>query len=270
MTSKKPAKAKQTHTKHKPEGSKRPLGHETALPALDQFQDPHAGQSNKADAAYSTNTSQNSQEITKPFRRIELVNIVLTLIFSGLLVIATWTYTIYSRKQLDAVTEQARLMNEGLKESVKTRELENAAFIGTKGAKWNQPLHVGEWQKISVTIINTGKTPAFNLKVEQGWVFQEAEPTDLNMQQRGPASGIATVIPGVDNLIEFYIPNLTEEDVSAITNFKKLITVYGKIKYDDIFGKPHWTNFCLTHHPTTEVFDICTKGNESDYQYQKH
>jgi hypothetical protein len=187
----------------------------------------------------------------------------LPIILSGLVLIAIMVQAYIYKKQWDA-------MQEGLKETRVSRELENAAFVGTKGASFpDGGLHIGQWQRIHVTLINTGKTPAFNLRVTQGWGIGPLGPSDFVPPNAGLApKGQSTVMPNYDALVAFTIPDVTQEDLNAINNFQRFIYVWGTIDYDDIFGKPHWTRFCLMHHPTTNVFDSCGHWNECDYQYQ--
>jgi hypothetical protein len=160
-------------------------------------------------------------------------------------------------------------MKEALRETRISRELENAAFVGIKSAKLDEPLHVGPWQKITIIIIDSSRSPAFNLNVKQDWALQAKEPSDLTPRSPDQPARKGTVTPGVDSAIHFWIPNLTSQDVDDVTNFRKLIYLFGKIEYDDIFGKHHWTSFCLSHHPTTQDLDVCVNGNDSDYQYRK-
>lgn len=162
-------------------------------------------------------------------------------------------------------------MQEGLRETRISREIENAAFVGTTTTTLvSGPLQAGEWLQIHVHVVNTGKTPAFNLiVVHQGWMMSPIDPSQfIAPPTESVPKGRSTVTPGADNVVSFWIPKLTQEDVDAINGFQKFIYIWATIEYDDIFGKHHWTKFCLMHHPTMITFDSCAHGNECDYQYR--
>lgn len=184
------------------------------------------------------------------------------IILNFLILVVIAGHAFYFQVQWDA-------MKAALKETRISRELENAAFVGIKSGKLDEPLHVGTSQKITIIILDSSRTPAFNLNVQQDWALRASEPPDLTPRPMDQPARKGTVTPGVDSAIHFWIPNLTAQDVDDITNFRKFIYVFGKIEYDDIFGNHHWTNFCLQQHPTTQDMDVCVNGNDSDYQFKK-
>jgi hypothetical protein len=74
--------------------------------------------------------------------------------------------------------------------------------------------------------------------------------------------------PGVDCTYGFRIPEVTQEDVGLINSAQKYIIVWAKLEYEDIFGNPHWTTFCLLYNVLNKAFNPCGHGNECDYQYK--
>jgi hypothetical protein len=63
---------------------------------------------------------------------------------------------------------------------------------------------------------------------------------------------------------------ISKEDVAAISADKKRIYADGTVLYSDSFGKPRWTNFCMTTNfkrlsEDNGGFDICPIHNSADW-----
>lgn len=188
-----------------------------------------------------------------------LANIGVNVLIFAAIVVQAYIY----RKQWQA-------MQAGLQEARMSREIENAAFIGMKGAIFEKPpLRAGERQRIIATIINTGRTVALNYRVEQGHSISAMGLLDFippftdGVNPDPPRM----VIPGVDSSLSFWIPALTQTDIDLLNGAKKYLIVWAKIEYEDIFGNPHWTTFSLFHHPGTTIFHPCAHGNDCDYRH---
>jgi hypothetical protein len=165
--------------------------------------------------------------------------------------------------------QQWHVMQEGLKETRISREIENAAFVGVKDHLIESPpLHIGS-NKIDIGLVNSGRTPAFNVTTIQ----------DQSISPIGPVQFIPTLpvsvamVPGtilsptVSTGVAFFV-SLTEEQVTAITERKLFLYVWGIVNYADIFGHKHWTRFCMVYHQGARRLNSANHGNESDYQHQ--
>jgi hypothetical protein len=154
------------------------------------------------------------------------------------------------------------------------------------------PLQDGSPIVMQVRIINSGKTPAFNV---QGLVIinllKETEEPDFNY-----APGIhpkysinaGTAIPNVPNDLSWPVlpkrvpenkpikPILTTKAIrDGIQSGNLYIVVHGRITYDDIFGVGHWIKFCNYAHNAVRLpaskatADTCGPYNDVDKNEEK-
>jgi hypothetical protein len=56
----------------------------------------------------------------------------------------------------------------------------------------------------------------------------------------------------------------TSDEVSAIREGTARLTVYGIVRYDDVFGKPHWTKFCTEFPVIQSGTRGCAHYNSAD------
>jgi hypothetical protein len=129
--------------------------------------------------------------------------------------------------------------------------------------------------KVQVNIKNTGKTPAFNVKM---WAIarqtKDKSLPDLKSEletKKEYLDGVRIIMPGPEN---GYQPEWADKskgeervflDQSILDEIKsgQAIFVYRRIDYDDVSGDPHWTTYCsqLNH---GEIWITCEKYNETD------
>jgi hypothetical protein len=129
----------------------------------------------------------------------------------------------------------------------------NVMVSKSKLAVGDERLHV-----TSVTITNTGKTPAMNVV---GHLLVE-------VVSNGSQPHFTGGIPHVGYIAGALIPNdpqeseirrlrfksghsgeveespLTPEERLALSDGRAWLATYGRIEYDDVFKKSHWTQFC--------------------------
>jgi hypothetical protein len=57
-----------------------------------------------------------------------------------------------------------------------------------------------------------------------------------------------------------------QAEINDYLGRKRSLYIHGKVSYQDIFGKDHWTTFCAFHEYGTHLgkFTLCGKGNEVD------
>jgi hypothetical protein len=130
---------------------------------------------------------------------------------------------------------------------------------------------------IPTELINTGKTPAKNVhgNIVVG-VFKKGEPLDFTYSPGYAHYGVAagTIFPGGKIVESFegikhgheraesiiFTPAMKADLFSA----RSFIVVHGRIEYNDIFGKDHWTTYCrYVLHPEL-ISDECTRYNDTD------
>jgi hypothetical protein len=130
------------------------------------------------------------------------------------------------------------------------------AWVSVKVATYAPPLAngmpstgfvVGQNFDIRVTVRNTGRTPALNVRTvtaKQGieknnGTFMRPNVNYLN----GSFVTAGNITPDGETFSDFVAP-FTAEDLDRIMSDKVRIFVHGRVEYDDVFGIHHWTDFC--------------------------
>jgi len=57
---------------------------------------------------------------------------------------------------------------------------------------------------------------------------------------------------------------LTHPEIDAIKSGSLLVVMYGTLKYDDVFGTPRVTDYCVVYTPDTNGFSSCNKYNRAN------
>ncbi len=127
-------------------------------------------------------------------------------------------------------------------------------------------------QSNSVTFVvkfkNSGRTPAFDLQTTAGQV-QINPPYDERNLPPDVSRGIASLDNRPPEYQNIMAPN--EELVMAVKSVddqptidrKRTSYIYGKIWYNDIFKRPHWTTFCGMYE-TNKIFRAAGFHNSCD------
>jgi hypothetical protein len=217
---------------------------------------------------------------------------ILSIVFSGLLLVATTVYAWFAGGQWQA-------MDASLKEIRQNRELEYRAYIGAKGAVFQQRPDNAAWGFVVLTSVNTGRTQPKGgayIKREVRWLNEppkdDAAVSDVSAGSKLP------YMPNIEyNTIMGQIPShvadILAENAKATspsagpvkqpgptpsptpTVIASLIPteapqfgpgwyLWGYIKYFDIFDKEHTTKFCFYNRPGTTGFAICPSFNDSN------
>lgn len=124
-----------------------------------------------------------------------------------------------------------------------------------------------------VVIMNSGETPAYNL-IHWGALElcspQEQDavlviPTPLDRSQNAN-----TLPPGGVNSKGLFRPaKMTPAEIADVVAGRKLLYLYGRIEYDDIFGRRRFTNYRLSFSHSWPPYgsislNFSQRGNESD------
>ena len=94
--------------------------------------------------------------------------------------------------------------------------------------------------------------PDFNAIVEAGTHSERGSVLAPNTE--GTGRKIQTLGGGV----------LEAEHVARIENGEYVVTVFGRIKYEDIFGCAHWTTFCFRYAKENSWYAYSDYYNEAD------
>ena len=146
---------------------------------------------------------------------------------------------------------------------------ENAGLFEGLTLPTPEPTHAGE-PGIVLAFKNSGQTPAFQY-VSWAQIAVE-EPAKIN---RLAAPSLKPIFPasiGANGLITkaiWFGRPLTTDEIADVSVAKKLIVVYGRLEYRDLFDRPHWTNFRLQYAGRfpplpNAIFNFSETGNSSD------
>ncbi len=183
----------------------------------------------------------NDKLTNKEWKWVELSTLIVEILgFGGLI----W-YCVVSQKELNVFDSERKTM-------------ETEAIMGQRAwvsAEPKEIVMVGPFTAfVQVHVINTGKTPAFNvsnvvtcagpLKLYSNII---SKPDDL------PQRGSGMIPPGQDSIL-----HTSPIDRTLIED----CFVKGTVWYDDIFGKHHWSQFC--YFTTNGQFAATPDHNTSD------
>lgn len=129
----------------------------------------------------------------------------------------------------------------------------------------------GEEPLTTITFRNVGQTPALNVKFRfdsQICPFDD-EPAEVDVQDGlgGSKSNIGARGIFVSHLAS---ATLTEHFFKSVKDGKSALFANGMVRYDDIFGRPHFLRFRLAYtgqsiSDGTTAMETCRNGNTTDW-----
>jgi len=137
-----------------------------------------------------------------------------------------------------------------------------AADMSTPEVQWGSRL------KLSIPLSNSGRTPARHVKIEfdssvnpRGKTFKADYRPNADA---GPQS-VPVIQPGARHYINAVrVQPFTGEEESGIGSGEMLLVVYGRITYDDVFGRNHKTTFAYRWVPALSVWRALDTNNDAD------
>jgi len=150
-----------------------------------------------------------------------------------------------------------------LNASIEAARTDQRAWFGIKEITLANPLAVGKPVNISILGLNTGKTPALELSMEEIRIGPSETARDRDLVIKG----IDREVVAPNNTDLFYeTATYSDESVKGIMAGVIPIYVRGSLEYQDIFGATHVTTFCAYYPangpPTaTGRFFNCKTGN---------
>jgi len=129
-------------------------------------------------------------------------------------------------------------------------------------------IEAGRLSDIRVTITNTGRTPAINVRVADS-----REPVTKDKSGRfllpKPIYRTADYVPSGnippsgEIYSDFVSDIITQEDMNRITSQGVRIYIHGRIEYWDVYGVEHWLTFCNYLLPLGG-YAVCEENNDID------
>ncbi|HEV3041729.1 MAG TPA: hypothetical protein VHA33_28445 [Candidatus Angelobacter sp.] len=137
-----------------------------------------------------------------------------------------------------ASEESARLAAEGM-------QLAQRAYLSVVELQYSQVPSVNKTLGVNVILRNPGNSPAMNIRIAESIDIRISVSTMPLTYPDHPDQGFDAA-PGTDIVREYHYA-VTQEHVDAIANDTKRLYVWGWARYNDIFGKEHWTKWCYEY-----------------------
>jgi hypothetical protein len=200
--------------------------------------------------------------------RVQVATLVALVVYAVFMYFQ-WQETINATDTAQQAVHEARLTRQQSQQAfyatVNQFHLEQRAWIGVLGVG-NLKVKVGESPQASVIVVNSGKTPAVYVKqIISGNILPKGQSSFI--YKSSPAEKSQSVIqPGMNVRIDFPAnePPVTQTSADDIKYGRATFHIYGKITYQDVFGKEHYTTFCFIVTPDLTSTEWCAEYNDSD------
>ena len=197
---------------------------------------------------------------------------IIGLIFDGVVAVATVVgiyFLVVQLGQTEAALNEARQATLEAKESNRLtregQERETRAWVGLQSGQF-QPVKAGEPAHGTLTVINGGSTPAFNVALASG-VLTHAQSIyvfPLKFEpQKNTVPAQAILFPGMTATHNFATSfPVMPVHLDSFNRGAFVFYVVGQIEYDDVFGKHRVTDFCMLVNNTGRT-NFCPAQNQA-------
>lgn len=134
------------------------------------------------------------------------------------------------------------------------------AWLAVTEIKINRrsPSPLPQW--VTTTVTNTGQTPAMNVRTFQKWLVAADLPDELGYEDEDTPSAIGSIGSGVFASLLAELTYRNGEPLQ-IDDGGKRIFLYGRVRYNDVFGGDGETRWCSVYDPATQNFRWFTDHN---------
>jgi hypothetical protein len=162
--------------------------------------------------------------------------------------------------------------------SRRAMEIDQRAWVGTNVVGIvNAPIEANKPIIVGVNYLNTGKTPALEVDAFMNppeLMVSSAAQFNFSKFNPPPGKGNSVLFPGASNHLQEAVREIPhgvpQPLIEDIKNGATTISVYGTIRYHDIFSKEeHWTHFCLLYSAPKNGFVYCNTYNDTDDGHTK-
>lgn len=145
-------------------------------------------------------------------------------------------------------------------------EISERAYVGITSVVMDKDLVDGQESKITVTIANGGRTPAFSMTTRHYYAWRSKAISIPRTY--APLDTVSTdiLIPNVQIIqASVKVANLHEPAITLIRNGQFVLDAYGITEYTDVFKKKRTTKYCFRYDPANPTaFIVCPEGNEAN------
>ena len=187
------------------------------------------------------------------------------------------------REATEASTKAADAATEQVAASKQSTQLDQRAWISIAAVRMiPNPPQPGKPITVEVGLKNTGKTPARNVVVagvvepgEPGklplFTYNERERVSLGVMAPTPSGhyfDVSYALVVTRRISTGEEAPATPEIIEQLESGKTTFYAHGRISYTDIFGKSHWTTYCVLFHrdqaPGSEFVFAATHNDMGD------
>lgn len=167
-----------------------------------------------------------------------------------------------------AAASAARAARDSVKLSSDIAERQLRAYVLIERAALSRhPDRKEDFWAIHIIVKNSGQTPAYKMRAKTEKRFIQNGPEIMELSDESMSHPIITIAPGHDYTIRMAF-NEFPKSLNLWETFKNegfRAYVYGRIDYEDAFGKPRFLTFQMVHgcEPIHE-FGMCDKGNDAN------
>jgi hypothetical protein len=160
-----------------------------------------------------------------------------------------------AQQQVDATMQNAQAIREQAR-------LDRRAWAYLTGLTLH-PLIADQPIWITANMLNNGRTFALRAQRTNAIILAADEPTSF--PELGKWKNLGLLVPNlpyVDNIKGSQ--GLTQPEIDAIRSGTLRVFMYGTLKYDDVFGTPRLTDYCVVYTPDASGFSSCNKHNRTN------
>jgi hypothetical protein len=195
-----------------------------------------------------------SPDFTNPAISIATIVIAIATVFTYMEIHGG---SIQTDKLVAAAERIAAASENAIGQSVESLRLDQRAWLNIKSIGIDRPTP-GNPVGIAVNMTNTGKTVARHVVFLT--VLQETKGPIGAFEIEGAPHKFAVAFPNANySSIGTGKRLLTKDDIEEIKSGKQRIYIFGRITYDDVFGKSHFTQFCGIYSYQVNAMDSCAE-----------
>jgi hypothetical protein len=167
-----------------------------------------------------------------------------------------------AQQQLDIAQEQVNAIMQNAQAVREQARLDQRAWAYLTGLTLH-PLIADQPIWITANTLNNGRTFALRAQRTNTIILAADEPTSF--PELGKWKNIGLLVPGLPYVDDFKgSQGLTQPEIDAIKSGALRVVMDGTLKYDDVFGTPRVTDYCVVYTPDTSGFLSCNKHNRAN------
>ena len=146
-----------------------------------------------------------------------------------------------------AARKSARAATESIELARRAMELGNRAYVSASAFDYVTGIATGAAPRIRVTLQNVGKTPTRHGRADFELALVEQE---FGYAVRAPKirNESFVIAPGLTTRFEMFLDTpLDNNQVQQLQDRHLFLYCWGRLTYEDIFGRPHETVWCISY-----------------------